>query len=247
MKVSIITVTYNSEKTLADTLHSVGAQSYKDIEHIIVDGGSKDGTDDIVKKHGVHVARFLSEKDNGIYDAMNKGIALAAGDFVGFLNSDDVLHDCQSIENIVREAKNADIVYGDLEYVSEDDLTQVVRCWKSGTFSRRELKLGWMPPHPTFYARRELMLRKGRFDTTLRIAADYEYMLRFLTDDAVRVGYAKEVLVRMRAGGVSNRSISNMLLKSREDLGAMRRHGVGGLGTLISKNLRKIPQFLARR
>jgi len=246
MKISIVTVTYNSEKTLGATLRSVAAQDYQGIEHIVVDGGSTDGTLALVKEAGANVAQLISEPDRGIYDAMNKGIALARGEFVGFLNSDDILHSPQSISHIVRAAHDGDVVYGDLEYVDENDLDRVIRRWNSGAYSKKRLAFGWMPPHPTFYARRSLMIQKGKFDIEMRIAADYEYMLRFLVDEELRVRYAREVLVRMRAGGISNRSVSNMLQKSREDLKAMRRYGVGGWGTLMAKNLRKIPQFFRR-
>lgn len=245
MKVSIITVTYNSERTLVDTLRSVAEQDYRDIEHVVIDGGSRDGTLDVLKRHGAHVARSISEPDGGIYDAMNKGMALATGDFVGFLNSDDTLASRGAISSLVSRAHASDVVYGDLDYVAEDG-RRVIRHWRSGSFAFEQLRFGWMPPHPTFYVRRTLMQEIGRFDVSFRIAADYEYMLRCLLRESVRVGYVDEVLVRMRAGGVSNRSISTMLRKSREDLTVMRRHRIGGVSTLAAKNLRKLPQFLSR-
>ncbi len=245
MKISIITVTYNSARTLAATLQSVATQDYGNIEHIIIDGGSKDDTLDIVARHGRHVARRLSEADKGIYDAMNKGMALATGDFVGFLNSDDVLASDRSVSKLAQAAADADVVYGDLEYVSENDLRCVVRRWQSGAYDQKRLAFGWMPPHPTFYIRCSLMQEVGKFDVSMRIAADYEYILRCLTSrPSLRVGYVDDVLVRMRLGGVSNRSFKTMMQKSREDLRAIRRHRVGGWGTLAAKNLRKIPQFV---
>lgn len=244
VKISIVTVTYNSARTLTATLQSVAAQNYKNIEHIIIDGNSKDDTLDIVARHGQHVVLTISESDKGIYDAMNKGMALVTGDFVGFLNSDDVLASEHSISRLAQAASEADAVYGDLEYVSENNLNCVVRRWHSGPYDQKRLAFGWMPPHPTFYIRRDLMRDVGGFDISMRIAADYEYILRCFTSRPLRVRYVNDVLVKMRLGGVSNRSIKTMLQKSREDLQAMRRHGVGGWGTLAAKNLRKIPQFV---
>jgi glycosyltransferase len=246
MKVSVITVCFNSAKTVADTLQSVASQTHADIEHLVIDGGSGDQTLNIVREQGHHVARVVSEPDFGIYDAMNKGIALATGDLVGFLNADDVFASPASVNRIatVAQTTEADAIYGDLVYVRADDTRAIVRRWRSGEFRRSRLSFGWMPPHPTFYVRRTLLQQVGGFDTRLRIAADYDLILRCLTQPRCRVAYVPEVLVRMRMGGASNRSIEAMWRKSREDLGAMHRTGVGGIGTLLCKNLRKLPQFL---
>jgi glycosyltransferase len=247
LKVTIITVAYNSAATIADTLASVAAQTHSDIEHIVIDGGSTDGTMDIVRRNGTRVARWVSEPDRGIYDAMNKGLALATGDMVGMLNADDVLDDEEAVHRIaLAAASGSDVVYADLVYVRADDLGRVVRRWNSGIFRPWQLRFGWMPPHPTFYVRRALLSEVGHFDTSLRIAADYDFMLRCLCRPDVKVAYVPRVLVRMRTGGVSNASVSSMLRKSREDLRTMRKYAVGGWFTLAAKNLRKLPQFVRR-
>jgi glycosyltransferase len=243
MKVTIITVAYNSAGTIADTLASVAAQTYADIEHIVIDGSSTDATLDLVHRHP-HVAYCVSEPDRGIYDAMNKGIALATGALIGFLNADDVLNGAGAVGKLVHTAKQAcDLVYADLVYVRNDDLDHVVRHWHAGAFRLSRLRFGWMPPHPTFYVKRALLQKVGDFDTSLQIAADYDFMLRCLRHPSVKAAYLPRVLVRMRAGGVSNASIRTIMRKSREDLSTLRRHRVGGLLTLAAKNLRKVPQF----
>lgn len=247
MKVSIITVSFNSAATIGDTLRSVNAQSHADIEHIIVDGGSTDGTVEVVRRIGTRVARLVSEPDRGIYDAMNKGLRLATGDLVGFLNADDMLADDSTIADIARAAAEhptADAIYGDLVYVPKERPGSVLRYWRSGDFSRSRLRYGWMPPHPTFYVRTARLAELGGFSETLRIAADYDFMLRCLSRPGASAAYLPEVLVRMRAGGASNRSLPALLRKSREDLTALRRNGVGGWFSLACKNLRKLPQFL---
>jgi glycosyltransferase len=244
MKVSIVTVSYNSGPTIADTLVSVATQSYSDIEHIVVDGGSSDDTVVQIRRHCTRVAHWVSEGDCGIYDAMNKGLARATGDIVGFLNADDVLDGNDAVQHLVTAAEDADVVYGNLVYVRADDLKQVVRTWKTGHFRTSRLRLGWMPPHPTFYVRRTVLAEVGLFDISLRIAADYDFMLRCLTRSGIKVAYLPHVLVRMRAGGVSNATVANMLLKSREDLRVIRKNAVGGWLTLAAKNVRKLPQFL---
>ena len=248
MKITIITVAYNSALTIADTLRSVGAQSHPEIEHLVIDGASKDDTLAVVQRGGAHVSRVVCEPDAGIYDAMNKGLRIATGDLVGFLNADDVLADAHAIGRLAAAADRtgADAVFSDLVYVSADNLDRVIRHWRSGPFSRKRLRYGWMPPHPTFYVKRARLADLGEFDTRLRIAADYDFMLRCLGRTDISVAYVPEVMVRMRTGGASNRSLRALWQKSREDLGALRRSGVGGLGTLVCKNLRKLPQFFAR-
>lgn len=246
MKVTIVTVAFNSAGTIADTLESVRNQSHTNIEHIVVDGNSKDATMDIVRREGSHLAQVVSEPDAGIYDAMNKGLKLATGDIIGFLNADDVLNDPHAIRRHVECASNGfDVIYGDLVYVRHGDLRSVVRHWRSGAFSPSRLLFGWMPPHPSFYVSKNLLREVGTFDTRFRIAADYDFMLRCLRRPHVRVGYVPDVMVRMRAGGVSNASLSTIIAKSREDLRALRNQGAGGIPTLIAKNLRKVPQFFS--
>lgn len=245
MKISIITVSYNSAATIADALRSVGEQSHPDIEHIVIDGGSTDGTQGVVQAHGARVSQFVSERDGGIYDAMNKGLSRAQGDYVGFLNADDVLADPEAIAAVASAAQaRPDAIYGDLVYVAQDDLQRVVRSWRSGAFRRASLKFGWMPPHPTFYVRRTSAQTGAGFDTSLRIAADYDFMLRCLIAEPMAAAYIPRVLVRMRTGGASNGSLSAIARKSREDMRVIRRHGLAGWLTLACKNLRKIPQFI---
>jgi glycosyltransferase len=248
LRISIVTVSHNSAATILDTLRSVRQQSHASIEHIIVDGGSTDGTLAVVQREGSHVARVLSEPDRGIYDAMNKGLRLATGDFVGFLNSDDVLADPDAAARLADTVQRtgADAVFGSLVYVRPDDLGAVVRYWQCGEFSRQNLRLGWMPPHPTFYVRRSCLAEIGEFDTTLRIAADYDFMLRTLGRPGIAAARVRGLMVRMRTGGISNRSLKMLWRKSSEDLQALRRSGIGGWPTLLCKNLRKLPQFVLR-
>lgn len=251
MKISVITATYNCGKTLRTTLESVASQTHPDIEHLVMDGGSEDDTLDLVRGWTAHPLTLESGRDKGIYDALNKGIAKASGDVIGFLHADDVLQDERVLEKIARAFEDPAVqaVYGDLVYVAPDDLSKVIRTWHSGEFHVRKLRQGWMPPHPTFYVRRSLYGRLGGFDLQYRIAADYDNMLRLLSGGdgrGVKAAYIPEVLVRMRTGGVSNRSLRNILQKSREDLRIARRNGVGGLRTVALKNLSKIGQFWKR-
>ena len=248
MKITVITVTYNSAKTIVESLVSVAGQSHPDIEHIVVDGGSTDGTLELIAANNERVALLISEPDQGIYDAMNKGLRRATGDMVGFLNSDDSFSSPDVIALLVKHAaeRNADAVFGDLVYVDPERTQPLVRYWQAGSFTVAKLRCGWMPPHPTLYVRRTVFDRIGFFDEALRIAADYEFMLRLLTCTELNVIYIPTVLVRMRVGGASNVSLAAMIRKSKEDLTALRRNEVGGLTTLLLKNLRKIPQFVSK-
>jgi glycosyltransferase involved in cell wall biosynthesis len=191
---------------------------------------------------------LVSEPDKGIYDALNKGIQHASGDVVGFLHADDVFENNEVLANVAAAFENPaiDAVYGDLVYVRHDDISQVIRYWKSGVYDDAALARGWMPPHPTFYVRRSVYERLGGFDTRYRIAADYDTVLRFLAAGKVRAAYIPKVLVRMRAGGISNRSLKTIVRKSREDIDVLRRNKVGGLGTLAWKNFSKLGQFWKR-
>ena len=247
LKVAVITVSLNSVRTIGDTLASVAAQTHPDIEHLVIDGGSTDGTVDIVKRMGTRVTRLVSEPDKGIYEAMNKGLALATGEFVGFLNADDMFAWPGAVAAIAHAAAAPSIeaVCGDLVYVRQDRPDEVLRLWRCGPFSPTRLRFGWMPPHPTFYLRRSLLTQIGGFNAALRIAADYDFILRCLGRPGMQVGYVPEVLVKMRAGGASNHSMRAMLRKSREDLDALRRNHVGGVATLLCKNLRKLPQYFS--
>ena len=248
MKITVITVAYNSAATIADTLRSVAAQTHPDIEHIVIDGASNDATVALARAHSTPTTRLVSEPDRGIYDAMNKGLRLATGDLVGFLNADDVFDNPRVLAKIAQAASEpgADAVYGDLVYVAQADPGRLVRHWHSGGFARSRLGFGWMPPHPTFYVRTSRLVQIGEFDTSFRVAADYDLMLRLLGKPDIDIRYVPEVLVRMRTGGVSNRSARALWRKSAEDLRALRNNRAGGIVTLLCKNLRKLPQFFAR-
>ncbi len=180
MKISIITATYNSERTISDTLSSLEKQTYLDVEYIIVDGASKDNTLTVISQNSTRVTKIISESDQGIYDALNKGIDLATGDIIGFLHSDDLLAYPGALSDIVEtfEKQQCDAVYGDLQYVAKNDLNKVIRCWKSGFFNHEKMKYGWMPPHPTFYMKRDLYIRFGGFDLSYKISADYDSLTR---------------------------------------------------------------------
>ena len=245
MKVSLITISYNSARLLERSLQSVEVQTYPDIEHIVIDGGSTDGTLDIIARHRSRLACVVSEPDNGIYDAINKGLRFATGDIIGILNSDDMLADTTTIETIVRKMEDtgADVLYGDLIYC-KDILhhDSVVRYWRSNPFRPGLLEYGWMPPHPTLYLRRRIYDETGEYDPTFSISADYDFMLRLFSRRCKTV-YLPNVLVYMSVGGVSNRNMSTMMLKTREDYRALRKNAIGGIYTVLFKKLRKIYQF----
>lgn len=205
MKVSIITVVWNNAKTIKDAIDSVLSQTYKNIEYIVIDGASSDGTVEIVQSYGDKISKFVSEKDRGLYDAMNKGIALAAGDVVGILNSDDFYIDEIVIERVVKEfkEKQVDSVYADLVFVKPENLDKTVRYYDSSHFNPAKFAYGWMPAHPTFFVKREIYEKYGVFRTDLKIGADFDILARFLYTHKISYSYMKEVLVKMRVGGVS--------------------------------------------
>lgn len=248
LRISVITAVFNRASTLEECLRSVQSQHWSEIEHIVIDGGSTDGSMDIVRRHRAHLGHVVSEPDRGVYDALNKGLAAARGDVVGFLHADDTYASAHSLAAVARafEDPRIEAVYGDLVYVSKDDNSRIVRYWQAGAFQRQRLTQGWMPPHPTFYVRRSVYERLGGFDTRYRIAADYDNMLRLLWHGKLQTAYIPQVLVRMRTGGVSNNSLSNLLRKSREDYTVLRQTGIGGLQALLLKNVTKLPQFVAR-
>lgn len=246
MKISIITSVYNNETTIKDAIESVINQTYQDIEYVIVDGASSDGTVEIIKSYGDKITTFVSEPDKGIYDGLNKGIGLATGDIVAFLHSDDLYATDSIVEQIAQEFKDdssLDGVYGDLIYTPKDNTSKVLRYWKSKEFDKSLLKKGWMPAHPTLFLKRSVYEKYGKFDLGFKIAADYDFMLRILSD-GIKVKYIPQVLYKMRVGGESNKSIKNILLKSKEDLKAIKQNKVGGFYTLLIKNLSKIKQFI---
>jgi glycosyltransferase len=248
MRISVVTTCRNAAPTLQAALESVRVQQGVEVEHIVVDGKSTDGTLDVVAAHGPHVAKLISEPDSGIYDGLNKGVRAATGDVIGFVHADDALAHPGVLHRIAKlfDDPSIDAVYGDLVYVDRDRPEKVLRYWKAGSYSRLRLLKGWMPPHPTLYMRRQVYERFGLFDTRFRIAADYEQMLRVLWHGRIRAAYVPEVLVRMRAGGASNGSLPNMLRKLAEDFQALRQNGISPAQALLLKNVTKLPQFVAR-
>lgn len=229
MKFSIVTACYNAENTIGDTVRSISEQSHADVEHLVIDGRSTDDTLSIVHTFGSRAElRVLSEPDGGIYDAMNKGIALATGDIVGFLNSDDFYASNDVLATVARVMTNpeVDACFGDLCYVRKTDVHWVVRYWRSSPYYSGLFERGWSPPHPTFFVRREVYRRLGGFDLRYKLAADVELMMRFLEKDKVKAQYIQKILVTMRLGGVGNRSISNIRKQNREVLEALRRNGL---------------------
>lgn len=246
-KISIITVTYNSAATLEHTIQSVLLQDHPDLEYIVVDGASTDETLNIIRKYRHKIDHFVSEKDNGLYYALNKGIALATGDIVGMLHADDFYIDDHVLSKVdARFARSgADAVYADLYYVDTADTGKIIRKWKSGEYSEGKFLWGWMPPHPAFFVKKEIYNRYGGFDTTLRSAADYELMLRFIHKNKIKLAYLPEYIVKMRTGGQSNASLKNRVKANQEDRKAWELNGLKPyFFTLALKPLRKIFQFI---
>lgn len=229
MKISLITATYNSAATIQDTIESVLRQTHDDIEYIIIDGGSKDNTMDIVGKYKDRIACIVSEKDKGIYDAMNKGIRRATGDIVGILNSDDfftsddVLH---TVASQFKEASDLQALYGDIHFVNPDNLEKSVRYYSSAIFRPYLFRFGFMPAHPSFYVRKAQYDRLGLYDTNYRIAADYDLLIRFLYKERIKTRYLPKNFVTMRTGGASTESLESRLVLNREIVKACKRHGI---------------------
>jgi glycosyltransferase involved in cell wall biosynthesis len=282
MKLSIITVCYNSAATIRDAVDSVLEQEGVELEYIVIDGQSSDETVDVLKTYGERVTHLVSEPDHGIYDAMNKGVALATGDVVGILNSDDFYADASVLSEVVtafegnrepgtrhtappshdggHEGKqpstinhrsstaHVDCVYGDLDYVDAEDTDRVVRAWRSGELTHRAFRRGWHPAHPTFFVRRSVYERVGTFNLDLKIAADYEFMLRVLERDQAKAAYLPRVLVKMRTGGASNASIKNILQANLQCWQAWRLNGLGWSPLpILAKPLSKLKQFWTKR
>lgn len=228
MKISVVTVCYNSAKTIGDTLRSVREQTYKHIEHIIIDGGSKDKTLEVIATEGPHVAKLVSEKDNGIYDAMNKGIQLATGDVVAFLNADDFYKDADVLTQVAQamQAEQLDALYGDVEFFRSGQQDVVVRRYNSGRFTTGTLGWGWMPAHPALFIRRVLFDRYGMFRTDYRIAGDFEFIARVFKHTELRHRHLPESLVRMQLGGISTSGWQATLQLNREMMRACRANSI---------------------
>lgn len=249
MKVSIITVCFNSEDTIEATIQSVLNQDYDDIEYIIVDGRSTDKTISIIEKYRSRIAKFISEKDDGIYFAINKGINEATGEVIGILHADDFYADEKIISYVVNEfsEKKTDSVYGDLQYVSRHNLQKIVRNWKSGVYDAKLFLKGWMPPHPAFFVKKKCYTQFGLFNTLFSISADYELMLRFLYKHKITTSYIPEILVKMRTGGKSNVTFKNRIKANKEDRLAWKINGLNpGKMTAILKPLSKLKQFFSK-
>ncbi len=249
MKVSIITVCYNSASTIDDTIQSILSQDYEDIEYLIIDGVSSDNTLEIANKYSAKIAIIRSEPDKGMYDAINKGIQLCTGDIVGILNADDIYIDNKVIEEVVSKMRNenADSLYSDLYYVATEDTNKVIRNWVSGKYNRQKFLYGWMPPHPTFFVKKSAYEKYGVFNLDLNSAADYELMLRFLFKNKLSTCYLSRPLVRMRVGGMSNVSLANRIKANKEDRKAWRMNGLRPRPyTMLLKPLRKIIQYVKK-
>ena len=247
IKISIITATKNCISTINDALHSLDIQIYSTLEFIWVDGLSDDGTYQfLLSKFNKNMGKLISEKDSGIYDALNKGVILSTGDVIGFLHADDVLFNEDVLARIAFEFENnnADVVYGDLLYVENSNLTKIVRNWKSELFQPNLLIKGWMPPHPTLYLKKELFVQLNGFNADYKIAADYDFILRLFSIPNINIKYIPQVIVKMRTGGASNKSLRNLILKSYEDYCSIKKNSIGGMLTLFRKNIGKICQFI---
>ena len=243
MKVSIITVVWNNKDTIKDAINSVLKQTYNNIEYIIIDGASEDGTVDIVKSYGNKIMKFISEPDNGLYDAMNKGIRLATGDIVGLLHSDDFYIDEFVIEKIVKEfeERGVDSIYADLVYVKPENINETVRYYDSSKFNPSKFAYGLMPAHPTFFVKREIYVKYGVFRTDLKIAADFDLLAKFLYTHKISYHYINDALVKMRVGGLSTGGINSKILLNKEVLQVCLDNGIK---TNIFKILSKYPNKL---
>ncbi|MBK7681319.1 MAG: glycosyltransferase [Bacteroidetes bacterium] len=250
MKISIITITYNSAATVEDTIKSVVMQDFPNVEYLIIDGKSKDATLQIAEKYKDKISKIVSEKDKGLYDALNKGIKHATGDIIGMLHSDDLYSNPQVLSKIVKtfqDNPDAEGVYADLVFVNRNDTDKVMRTWESGTYQEGDFLKGWMPPHPTFFVKKDTYEQHGGFNTELKLSADYELMLRLIHKNQIKLAYLNEVIVKMRMGGVSNVSFFVKLKANLEDKMAWKINGMKPkMTTMIMKPLRKLGQYLKR-
>ena len=245
MKVSIITVVYNNQLTTAHAIESVLSQDYPDIEYIVIDGKSTDGTIEVIKRYKERISLFISEPDQGMYDAMNKGLELATGDIIGILNSDDFYENKQVISQIAREfqTKNVDLVFGDLVYVNPDNLTKIVRYYSSAKSHPNKFAWGWMPAHPTCFLKRQVYQKYGNFKTDYQIASDYEFLTRVMARYKITYSYLPQVIVRMRTGGISNKNIVSNWILNKEIVRACAENNIQtNMLKVVSKYFTKIFQ-----
>jgi len=228
MRISIVTVVLNAERTIADALHSVASQTYQDVEHLLIDGGSKDGTLAIARQRGSHLCAIVSEPDQGLYDAMNKGARFATGEVLGFLNADDFYAESKTLEKVadIFCSRTVDVCFGDLQYVDRLNVQRVLRHWEPGAFFPGRFASGWAPPHPTFFVRRSVFQEVGGFNRKFQLASDNDLMMRILECHGYKSHYLNEVLVKMRIGGKTNRSLRNILRGNREILSSLHANGI---------------------
>ncbi|WP_198266705.1 glycosyltransferase family 2 protein [sulfur-oxidizing endosymbiont of Gigantopelta aegis] len=248
MRISLITVCYNSQNTIEATFESVAVQDYNNLEYIVVDGKSTDETMSIVKRYATTISHSLSEPDSGIYDAMNKGIRLATGDVIGFINADDVLVSPDVISQVAKNllSKDVDACYADLEYVDPVNLNKIIRFWRSSEFVPGLFSQGWAPPHPTFYVKKSIYEQYGLFSLSYKMGNDIEIMLRFLEKYKIRSHYIPRTWVKMRMGGVSNHSLSNIYTQNKEIIKAARDNGISFslLLFVVGKVKNRLKQYL---
>lgn len=245
-KITIITATYNNRHTIEETFHSLLNQTYPNLEYIVIDGASTDGTLEIIDRFRTHIHLLISEKDNGVYEALNKGLKYATGDIIGFLHADDIFYSASTLETVALAFANNDIVavYGDLLYVDRSNPQKIIRYWQSRPFTPQLLRKGWMPAHPTLFFKRHIVEDIGLFNPRYHIAADYEYMIRMLLRYPPETfHYIPSVITCMKVGGKSNRSLSNIIKKMKEDYHIIKNHRIGGIATLLGKNFSKLNQF----
>ncbi len=246
MKVSIITVVYSNRKYLSDAIESVLMQVHEDIEYIVVDGGSKDGTVELVQSYGDKIDKFISEPDKGAYFALNKGIQIASGEIIAMLHSDDFYVNPYVISQVVEvfEKYDCDAVYSNLYYVSNSNKNKIIRTWDAGQYHSDSFYKGWMPPHPAFFLKRDVYIKYGSFNTQLRFSADYELMLRLILNCHITIRYVPKFFLKMRVGGASNRSIANRIKANIEDRKAWKINKIKpGFFTLLLKPFSKIFQY----
>ena len=248
MKVTIITSCYDRVNTIACAIDSVLAQDYSDIEYIVVDGASRDGSSDIIRSYGSKISNFICEPDHGMYEAINKGIRAATGDVIGLVHSDDVLYSRQTVGHIVEafEKTGADFIYGNGLYVDEIDTGRIVRNWIGGKYSKRKVRLGWLPLHPTCYIRKACFEKYGLYDESYKIAADSDILVRFLYEADLKIDYLDEYIVKMQMGGLSTDSKRRKLMWE-EDIRMYKAHGFPPVITKLFKMGRKVPQFISAK
>ncbi|MFH1791567.1 MAG: glycosyltransferase family 2 protein [Candidatus Omnitrophota bacterium] len=249
MRISIITGVRDDRAFIENCITSVLGQGYRDVEYIVIDGGSTDGTCDVISRYRDSISKVVFEKDGGIYEALNNGIEIATGEVVGFLHSDDLYAGKGVLEQVAEAFKrsNADSCYGDIVYVGRENTDRVIRYWRNGQYDINRIKKGWSPAHPSLFVRKDVYKKFGKFDTRFKIAADYELKLRLLYRHRISTMYIPQVLIKMRWGGMSTRDLVSILRKSKEDYAICKRYNLPPFRTVLKKNLRKLPQFLMRQ